>query len=193
MPYYANLEVDLHCLKCDSVVTDLLWFQWGYCPLSIPITTYYYHLGDPIQWKVCNDGSIIPWVYFKDEQGRARGANIGDPAIENLIVRDTYQFGWYPDSRVEPIHYNEDYTLYRSLDTPYVLPFDPSQPKKCRTCHEPIEGAAIEIREGIIQRAWIYLPGEFDNTVELYLIDSDGNLTPMPDWDDHPMPYVHVC
>ncbi|HEX5503678.1 MAG TPA: hypothetical protein VFW96_13730, partial [Thermomicrobiales bacterium] len=67
---------------------------------------------------------------------------------------------------------------------------DPAERRRCDHCGQPLEGTAIEIREGIIRRAWIYRPGEFDNRVDLYLLPPDGgerSLRPMPEWNDHPM------
>ena len=93
------------------------------------------------------------------------GANIGEPAITNLITRDVKQFYWR----------------------------DPMERLRCPSCNQPLEGAAIEIRAGVIQRAWIYLPGEFDNTVDIFVVQADGTLKPMPEWNDHPMTTVEAC
>jgi len=50
-----------------------------------------------------------------------------------------------------------------------------------------LEGAAVEIRDGVIARAWIYQPGELDNATDLYIVQADGTLKPMPEWNDHPL------
>jgi hypothetical protein len=52
-------------------------------------------------------------------------------------------------------------------------------------------GAAIEIRGGVIRRAWVYLPGELeDDDATIYLLDSEGEMVSMWDWEHHPMARV---
>jgi hypothetical protein len=55
----------------------------------------------------------------------------------------------------------------------------------CVKCREHLPGAAIEIRDGRIQRCWVFAPGEFDRDIEYNLIESDGVIRPMPDWSDN--------
>lgn len=64
---------------------------------------------------------------------------------------------------------------------------------ECRSCSWPLGGAAIEIRDNIIQRAWIYKPGVFDHTANIYLIRDEGRMVPMSEWRDHLMPAVQGC
>lgn len=164
MPHYAYLAEDLRCPSCHALVSDLVIFQWGYCPGFHIQQDYLYHLRDPIYWRRCADSSILSWVYFM-EGDYPRGANIGDPAIKSLITRDTKQFTWQ----------------------------DPSERRRCDTCGDILEGAVIEIRDDMIQSARIYLPGEFDNGVDIVIIGPDGHLKPMPEWNDHPMSSVPEC
>jgi hypothetical protein len=93
MPYNAYLNVELKCPSCDTALADMLWFQWGFCPGNLPRTEYIYHVGDPIVWKACKDGSIPCWAYFVNKiSGLAEdGANGGDPVFRDLIVRDDTQ------------------------------------------------------------------------------------------------------
>lgn len=130
MPSYAHLEHNLRCPHCREVVTDMVWFQWGYSSGYAPRAGYVYHLHDPIHWKVCKDGSIMPWTYF--ERG---GGNLGDPSIRDLIARDT-----------SPL-----------FQTGTV----------CESCNQRLEGAAVEIRGGVIQKAWVYLVGEFNEAANM--------------------------
>jgi hypothetical protein len=53
------------------------------------------------------------------------------------------------------------------------------------------EGAIVEIRDGIICGARIYLPGEYSNHTNIYIIDPTGTLKPMPEWYDRPMGSVY--
>jgi hypothetical protein len=162
MPHYAYVETTLRCPFCNTPVSDVVTFQWGFSPGQLLQEKYLYHIGDPIYWRRCADGSIRPWIYFETGE---KGANIGDPSIMNLIVCDAVQFYWT----------------------------HPSQRRRCHVCQHVLEGAALEIRDGVIARAWIYEPGEFDNEVDIYLIEHDGTLKPMPEWNDHPMDSVLWC
>jgi hypothetical protein len=164
MPHYAYLATELRCPKCSTLVTDVVWFQWGFSPGHRLREEYLYHVGEPIKWRHCKDGSILSWAYFMDEQPTG-GANIGDTAITNVIVRDVAQFWWE----------------------------DPAKRRRCEHCGGPIEGAAIEIRDGVIQRAWVYRSGELDNQVEYFILQPDGGVKPMPEWNDHPMGIVNTC
>lgn len=155
MTHYAYVKVDLKCPYCDTIVTDLLWFQWGFCPGYSPREDYVYKISDPIHWKTCSDDSIRSWVYFE-----GGGANIGDPSIKNLIVKDSAQY-W--------------------LD------------KQCDKCQQPIAGAALEIKYGIIQKAWLYKPSELGDDADIFVVESDGKLKSMPEWNDHSMETIDNC
>lgn len=165
MPHYAYLVTDLHCPSCDVVVADRVWFQWGYSPGYLPREGHLYHLNDAIRWQWCEDGGLFSWAYFKDPVQSLEGADIGDPAIRDLIVRDTAQFYWR----------------------------DPAERRQCEKCQQILEGAAIEIRDNIIRRSWIYQPGEFDNEVDIYVLRANGQDMPMPEWNDHAMASVYGC
>jgi len=161
MPSYAHLDADLLCPHCDAVISTLVAFQWGYCPARIPIPEEFYHIGDAIRWRECRQGLVPAWTYFSDEFQQA--ANIGDPAVQNLLVQDS-QFAW---------------------DT-LALP-------QCLACKHHFGGAMIAIQNGIIQRAWLYLPDDFDRNVDHYLISVDGRYVPKPEWNDHPMDSQSDC
>src|SRR5690348_15069452 len=118
MPNYAYLETEVSCPYCAHRLNErFVCFQWGYCPSYGPQARYIYQLGDPIYWRPCHDGHIEAWTYFGDG-----GANIGDPAYQDLIVRDTANY--------------------------YISPFDRETRRACPQCGYPIEGAALEIRQG---------------------------------------------
>jgi hypothetical protein len=159
MPRYTYLQVDLPCPSCGTIRTDMLWFQWGFCPGYLPRTQHIYRVGDAIIWKACKDGSIPAWTYFeqKDEAGGTvdLAANIGDPSFLNLIIHDPAQESF--------------------LQEP------------CPTCHGAFGGAAIELKEGIISGAWMYLLDELHSQAITSVIGPDGVVTPMPEWDDHLM------
>jgi hypothetical protein len=36
----------------------------------------------------------------------------------------------------------------------------------------------------------MYKPGDFDETVSTYVVEVDGRLHPMTEWEDHPMQYA---
>ena len=88
MPRYAHLLVEIKCPSCNAVVKDMLWFQWGNCPSGVPRQEYLYHLNDSIRWQACQDGRISPWTFFNNTVD----ANIGDPAFQDLIIKDTGPF-----------------------------------------------------------------------------------------------------
>jgi hypothetical protein len=86
MASYAFVSAELKCPNCGIALTDIVWFQWGYCPGRLPRADYLYPVGDKLYWRPCADGSIRAWVFFDDG-----GGNIGDPSIRDLIVRDSGQ------------------------------------------------------------------------------------------------------
>lgn len=93
MPKYAYLQTDAQCPWCGVVLTDMIWFQWGFAPGYGPQWEYVYKIGQPIYWKSCRDGTTPAWTYFfqKDQYGVNDVANLGDPAFRNLVVRDLAQ------------------------------------------------------------------------------------------------------
>jgi hypothetical protein len=86
MASYAFVIADLKCPHCTKPLTDMAWFQWGYCPGQLPRHEYLYRVGDPLRWKRCDDGSIRAWTFFKGD-----GINVGDPDILDLVARDSGQ------------------------------------------------------------------------------------------------------
>ena len=159
MPKHAHLVIDLCCPDCRAVVTDLCWFQWGYCASYSIVPEYLYRIGDAIRWAAADDGSIPAWTYFDIDN---HAGNLGDPAVLDLVVQDATELYWREESRR----------------------------RRCPGCQQPIEGAAIEIRGGVIRRAWIYRRGELDHLVDLHELAPDGRLVPRPEWNDHPMEMV---
>ncbi|MGH9266955.1 MAG: hypothetical protein ACRD0D_02135, partial [Acidimicrobiales bacterium] len=79
-------------------------------------------------------------------------ANVGDPAVGDLLVRGNQEGG-----------------------------------STCDKCGRAIGGTAVEIRGGVITRAWAYPPGELPDEALVHLVGPGGELVPMPDWDHHPM------
>ena len=160
MAKHAHLAAELQRPSCDALISDLVWFQWGYCRAYGPWHEYIYHVGDRLRWQPCADGRILAWAYFWDGRHEI-GGNIGDPAVRHLIVKGGPEFYWEgPDQRWQDI------------------------------CGCPIQGAAIEIKDGIIARAWLYLPDELPGEANVYVVRDDGSLQPMPEWNDHPMEVV---
>jgi hypothetical protein len=152
MPLFAHVSAEISCPRCGEGLKDLLAVQWGYCRGYRVREEASYVVGDSVRWRACQDGSIPSWSFFGDGEG-----NAGDPAWENLIVRD----------------YWLDETVH--------------------SCGEEIGGAAIEIRLGVIARAWAYPRGELDNSSFYYLVDSDGTVSAMPEWDAHPMTWIDIA
>jgi hypothetical protein len=66
-------------------------------------------------------------------------------------------------------------------------------------CGIVVGGAAIEIRGRVLQRAWLYRPGEFDRASDLYSagtdhfqVGPDGEVIPRPDWTHHSITQVDL-
>jgi hypothetical protein len=126
-----------------------------------------YQLGDAIRWKECSDKSIPAWSYF-EQNGRRAGGNVGDPAYRDIIIRATH-YGFRYNWRSEPGR------------------------RHCPHCHELLEGIAVEIRSGALSCVWIYSPGEFTGNADYFVINLNGQLRPLPEWDDRPMPILTDC
>lgn len=93
-------------------------------------------------------------------------SNIGDPAYTDLIVCDRQHFSW----------------------------MDPITRLHCTECGTPYDGVAVEIRGGVIKRAWIFTPGELGDTeAGILLVTDSGTLEPKPEWDNHLMDNVAPC
>lgn len=166
MPHYSYLATGLNCPTCGSEVSDLVYFQWGFSPGYSLREDQLYYVGDPIRWQATKDGAILPWVYFWRRRGDRivdQGSNLGDPAIRNLVVRDVAQFFW----------------------------LQPEERRRCEACNAVLEGAIVEIRDGTIQGAQIYQPGEYGIHADVYIVDPSGALKPMPEWVDYPMGIVY--
>jgi len=160
--HHAFLDAELRCPHCGAVFGPLVLLHWGDTATISTLPRRTYQVGDPIAWGCCRDGTIRAWAYFADGELSGR-ANLGDPAVTDLITRDVTQFSPPPHQR------------------------------QCQTCGQVLGGAAVEIRGGIIQRAWIYPPGELDDTATDFLIQPDGTLQPMPEWANHPLDWVTDC
>jgi hypothetical protein len=160
---FAHLAIEVGCPFCAATVLDVVWFQWGFCRSYELREELVYHVGDAIRWKRRQDGALFSWVYFSAD-GRPAGANMGDPTIVDLIVT-------HPWPEVREVASGSDLG-------------------RCPSCRQPIGGTAVEIRAGLIRRAWMYAPHEFDSSVSIYLLAPDGSRFPLPEWTDHPMPSV---
>ncbi len=144
----------------------MLYFQWGFSAGHAMRQEHVYHIGDQIRWQATKDGSVLPWVYFWTRPGGKtvdQGANLGDPSIKNLLVRDPAQFFWEV----------------------------PQKRRRCEGCGEPFEGAVLEIRENAIRGARIYSTGEYENDTNIFIFDPSGLVKPMPEWSDYPLGIVY--
>lgn len=165
MPNYAYVYADLRCPNCGAHIEEYARIQWGYCGGYFETTGSTYAIGDTIHWRACADGSIRAWVYFNLKPFNDV-ANIGDPAYTDLIVCDRW----------------------------YYAGENPNARRLCTQCGTPHDGAAVEIRGGIIRRAWVFVPGELGETETNYLlIKADGSLEPKSEWDNHVMPRISPC
>jgi hypothetical protein len=63
----------------------------------------------------------------------------------------------------------------------------------CPKCGHELGGAAVEIRGGVIKRAWLASTGEFDPSVYIYTLDENGRPQPRPDLDNHSMAALEIC
>ena len=86
MPSYAFVAADLRCVTCATPLTDMVWFQWGYCPGLLPRPDRVYRVGDALYWRHCDDGSIRAWSIFD-----GGGLNVGDFSIPDVVARDRGQ------------------------------------------------------------------------------------------------------
>jgi hypothetical protein len=87
MASYAFVAAELKCLTCATPLTDMVWFQWGYCPGLLPRPDRVYQVGDALYWRPCDDGSIRTWAFFD-----GGGLNVGDPAVRDVVARDSGQW-----------------------------------------------------------------------------------------------------
>lgn len=63
----------------------------------------------------------------------------------------------------------------------------------CKTCSEFFAGAIVKIVNSKIISVRPYKIGEFDNGVDIYLINPDGTIAPKIEWQDHPMTKIMDC
>jgi hypothetical protein len=164
MPDFAYVIQETTCPHCSQIVTPMVAFQWGFCNGPDGPRDGDYYLGDTIRWKECADKSFLAWTYFRYD-GCHAGGNIGDSEYRDIITRAT--------------HYGFLYNWENEPDR-----------RRCLHCHNVIEGIVIEIRDAALVRVWIYLPGEFVGDADYFVIRQDGQLRPMPEWNDRPMPIV---
>src|SRR5262249_1973972 len=143
MADFAYVRHATLCPQCGGLVSNEVAFQWGYCLGPDGPPRRYYSLGNPICWRQCRDRSVPPWTYFKHD-GKHAGGNIGDPECRDLITRGTH-FGF----------------LYRWRNEP--------DRRRCPHCHVVLDGIAIEIRDGILTRVWIYSHGEFTGQADYFI------------------------
>jgi hypothetical protein len=126
----------------------------------------------PIDTHFYHIGDAIRWRVCTDGSAPAwtyfndevpPSANIGDPSIQNVLIQDS------------------------------ELSWNSTQPTRCSVCNWLLGGAMLEVRGGIIKRAWLYPPDEFGQFVNTYLIAENGSLIPKPDWNDHAMHSLQYC
>ena len=90
MPSYAHVRGEQTCPHCGGDFFfeggTVLSFQWGYCPARYIVDGEIYEVGDALRWRTDKAGIIPPWTYFK---GLDQAGNIGDPAVANLVARET--------------------------------------------------------------------------------------------------------
>ncbi|MCE9556069.1 MAG: hypothetical protein K8T91_22200 [Planctomycetes bacterium] len=60
--------------------------------------------------------------------------------------------------------------------------------RRCSSCGHSFAGIALRIEKGIIHDVRVYADGLPD--AEISIIEDDGSLRPMPEWDDYPMPNI---
>jgi hypothetical protein len=149
MPNFGYVEANPQCPACGAVLTDLVSFQWGYLPGYQPRAGRIYQVGDPILWRVCRDGSVPGWVFFRGGEDDD-ACNAGEPGLLDLYALDTQQT-WLAES--------------------------------CLKCGQPMGGAVVEIRGGIIVRAFILPAGGLGvaSPSGLLRIAADGQLLPIPE------------
>ena len=215
MPHYCYLETDLRCPSCATIVTDYLAFQWGFSPGRLQRADYTYHLGDAIRWKRLADGSIPPWTYFEAPKRRpdhelppGASPRLADPTLwqprpdGSLLANDLIMAGetWLDPTNPDALEWvrRGDYdrganlgdAAYANLITREVQQFyweTPVRRRRCTACRHILEGAALEISNNTLTRAWVYEAGAFDNAVDYYIVERGGTLIPRLDWSDTPM------
>ena len=86
MPRFSHVRVEVSCPQCgvELAPNSAIGFQWGYCSNPHGGDYFTYKVGEPLLWRRDKRGSIPAWAYFRDGS-----ANIGDPSIPNLIVRES--------------------------------------------------------------------------------------------------------
>ena len=64
----------------------------------------------------------------------------------------------------------------------------------CKKCGQFFAGAAVKIIDNKIEHVWAYKIGELDNETDHYLINSNGELEPKPNWlDNMPLKKIKNC
>lgn len=88
----------VYCAHCGGVADEVPQaFRWGYAIGSLPRDEDSYEPGDAIRWRKRRDGSIPPWVWFQPSEGG--GANLGDPAVSELLVLGGPAIQWGSEGR----------------------------------------------------------------------------------------------
>jgi hypothetical protein len=68
---------------------------------------------------------------------------------------------------------------------------DHSMIGETHACLTRVGGAAVEVRGGVITKAWVFRPGEFeDDDTTSYLIGEDGELTSMWEGEGRPPNWI---
>jgi hypothetical protein len=146
------------CPFCGAIAADMVWFTWGFCEFYDPRPGETYRVGDRLKWKALEDGTVPAWTWFLSRRtGYGLGGNVGDPSVRHLVARDDVQF----------VDEGEPYE------------------RRCPQCGRHLPGAAVEIRQDVIVRAWLLTPGELAGA-RTYVFEPTG-LRAIKEWDDHPM------
>jgi len=153
MPYRVFLEADPRCPACRAKLDDLYGFSWGYCRGQHSSTASRYHVGDQLRWRRCGGNLIPAWAAIEPSVDGLRAANIGDPAIADLVVIAGPSVEW----GVEP-HCGSCATPYGGLAVP-ITGGVVGNPRVLAVGELPIWEATD------------------------YLRDRDGALAPQRDWE----------
>jgi len=164
MPNFSYLDTDLECPRCHKMFPYSVAFQWGFSHWRYYDESHAYHLGDALVWKKLANGDVPAWTYFK-EADRGITANLGAVRYRHLAVADHWYHG-EGSSRLAP----------------WVCPL----------CQQVLWSTAVEIKDNILVRAWIFERGDFAEECSYYLVDENGNLSPMPLWEDVSMPTIEM-
>jgi hypothetical protein len=89
MPSFAIIKANVRCPQCGFELPDhRVGIQWSYGANSLGTSAFDYVIGQPLLWRRDSAGSVPAWTYFE-----GGGGNFGDPAYDDLVVREDELFG----------------------------------------------------------------------------------------------------